>query len=135
MHRTTTTPSPINLITTWLMYLLRVCRHKSELCEQWWIYNTSSILFNLPGCYVVIHSLYVNSFVYLYFCFILPVNFEVIMDTSPVQRSFLGFRVLSHTLPLKMQISAYSVSGLWVAHKLVLHKLTLGIMLISLSKL
>ncbi|XP_046663670.1 LOW QUALITY PROTEIN: serine/threonine-protein phosphatase 6 regulatory ankyrin repeat subunit A [Homalodisca vitripennis] len=28
MHRTTTTPSPINLITTWLMYLLRICKHK-----------------------------------------------------------------------------------------------------------
>ncbi|XP_054262267.1 ankyrin-1-like [Macrosteles quadrilineatus] len=28
MHRTTTTPSPINLITTWLMYLLRICKRR-----------------------------------------------------------------------------------------------------------
>ncbi|XP_046389393.1 ankyrin-3 [Ischnura elegans] len=28
MHRTTTTPSPLNLITTWLMYFLRACHQK-----------------------------------------------------------------------------------------------------------
>ncbi|KAK9508266.1 hypothetical protein O3M35_007964 [Rhynocoris fuscipes] len=28
MHRTTTTPSPLNLITTWLMYFLHLCRQK-----------------------------------------------------------------------------------------------------------
>ena len=30
MHRTTTTPSPLNLITSWLMYLLHLCRQKGE---------------------------------------------------------------------------------------------------------
>ncbi|KAL1139667.1 hypothetical protein AAG570_006645 [Ranatra chinensis] len=28
MHRTTTTPSPLNLVTTWLMYLLHLCKTK-----------------------------------------------------------------------------------------------------------
>jgi len=28
MHRTTTTPSPLNLVTTWLMVCLRFCRQK-----------------------------------------------------------------------------------------------------------
>ncbi|KAF4517971.1 hypothetical protein B566_EDAN005338 [Ephemera danica] len=30
MHRTNTTASPLNLITTWFMYLLRFCRQKRE---------------------------------------------------------------------------------------------------------
>lgn len=30
MHRTTTTPSPLNLVTTWLMVLLRFCRQKGN---------------------------------------------------------------------------------------------------------
>lgn len=30
MHRTTTTPSPLNLITSWFMYLLQLCRQKGE---------------------------------------------------------------------------------------------------------
>ncbi|XP_027850754.2 serine/threonine-protein phosphatase 6 regulatory ankyrin repeat subunit A isoform X2 [Aphis gossypii] len=28
MHRTTTTPSPLNLITTWFMYLLEICKKR-----------------------------------------------------------------------------------------------------------
>ncbi|XP_050428286.1 serine/threonine-protein phosphatase 6 regulatory ankyrin repeat subunit A isoform X2 [Adelges cooleyi] len=28
MHRTTTTPSPLNLVTTWFMYLLEVCKKR-----------------------------------------------------------------------------------------------------------
>ncbi|XP_026686120.1 uncharacterized protein LOC103518553, partial [Diaphorina citri] len=28
MHRTTTTPSPLNLVTSWLMYLIQLCRQK-----------------------------------------------------------------------------------------------------------
>lgn len=28
MHRTTTTPSPLNLVMTWLMYFLRACHAK-----------------------------------------------------------------------------------------------------------
>ncbi|XP_049790340.1 serine/threonine-protein phosphatase 6 regulatory ankyrin repeat subunit A [Schistocerca nitens] len=28
MHRTTTTPSPLNLITSWLLYFLRLCKQK-----------------------------------------------------------------------------------------------------------
>lgn len=34
MHRTTTTPSPINLITTWLMVFLRFCKQKGTLHRQ-----------------------------------------------------------------------------------------------------
>lgn len=30
MHRTTTTPSPLNLVTTWLMVFLRFCKQKGE---------------------------------------------------------------------------------------------------------
>ena len=30
MHRTTTTPSPLNLVTSWLMYLLQLCRQKGK---------------------------------------------------------------------------------------------------------
>ncbi|CAH1993637.1 unnamed protein product [Acanthoscelides obtectus] len=30
MHRTTTAPSPINLITTWLFYLIEICRKRSR---------------------------------------------------------------------------------------------------------
>lgn len=29
MHRTTTAPSPINLITTWLFYLVDMCKARS----------------------------------------------------------------------------------------------------------
>ncbi|KAJ4447024.1 hypothetical protein ANN_09012 [Periplaneta americana] len=31
MHRTTTTPSPLNLLTSWIMYLLRLCRQKDSV--------------------------------------------------------------------------------------------------------
>lgn len=30
MHRTTTTPSPLNLMTSWFMYLLQLCKQKGE---------------------------------------------------------------------------------------------------------
>lgn len=30
MHRTTTTPSPLNLVTTWLMVFLRFCKQKGQ---------------------------------------------------------------------------------------------------------
>jgi hypothetical protein len=30
MHRTTTTPSPLNLMTSWFMYLLQLCKRKGE---------------------------------------------------------------------------------------------------------
>lgn len=30
MHRTTTTPSPLNLITTWFMYLLEICKKRGN---------------------------------------------------------------------------------------------------------
>ncbi|KAG8227338.1 hypothetical protein J437_LFUL003327 [Ladona fulva] len=31
MHRTTTTPSPLNLVTTWLMFFLRTCHQKDSV--------------------------------------------------------------------------------------------------------
>ena len=31
MHRTDMSPSPINLVTTWLVYLFRVCRRGKKL--------------------------------------------------------------------------------------------------------
>lgn len=30
MHRTQTTPSPLNLVTSWLVYLIRACKAKSK---------------------------------------------------------------------------------------------------------
>lgn len=30
MHRTTTTPAPLNLITTWFMYLLEICKKRGK---------------------------------------------------------------------------------------------------------
>ena len=34
MHRTTTTPSPLNLVTSWLVYLIRACKQKSKSSDK-----------------------------------------------------------------------------------------------------
>lgn len=34
MHRTTTTPSPLNLITTWFMYLLEICKKRGKITRK-----------------------------------------------------------------------------------------------------
>lgn len=51
MHRTTTTPSPLNLITSWFMYLLQLCKQKGEcLAIKYvnYIFSFFHIRANLP---------------------------------------------------------------------------------------